>query len=304
MKGCSMFVAVMLIAPASPLWAQAQSQSEARTTAALNHNPAPAQPGATTQELTTSAPAGGTSVAPAPAPAHNASGVPQGSTLLAEFANSLNAKKLKPGDRIKAILDQDLILGGKLVAKSESKLIGHVTEVRAHSKESPESRLGVVFDKILLKHHQELDFEAVVQALAPPAPRRSRVDEPDQMLPPPVLSAGNVNTIGRNSNSSSNSNRSTSSSSTLSSSVATMGQVAVVGSTPGMSPGNISTVQPAMLNNKPMSGGTGMHGVYGLKNLNLIASTDAGKQAAVIVSSKSDVKLESGTQIVLLVVSK
>lgn len=300
MKGCSIVVAVMLITHVSPLWAQAQPQSEARTAAALSHNPAPAQPGATTRELTTSAPAGGTSAAPA----HKGSGLPRGSTLLAEFANSLNAKKLKPGDRIKAILDQDLILGGKLVAKSESKLIGHVTEVKAHSQENPESRLGVVFDKILLKHHQELDFEAVVQALAPPAPRRSRVDEPDQMLPPPVLSAGNVNAIGRNSSSSSNSNRSTSSSSTLSSSVATMGQVAVVGSTPGMNPGNVSSVQPAVVNNKPVSGGAGMHGVYGLKNLNLIASTDASKQAPVIVSTKSDVKLESGTQIVLLVVSK
>ena len=302
MKGCSIFIAVLLITNASSSWAQVKSASETRSTATLRQEAVPPQPGVST-EITTTAPAGGSNVGRTPVPTSKLS-LAQGSTLLAELANSLNAKKLKPGDKIKAILDQDLIVGGKLVAKSDSKLIGHVTEVKAHSQDNPESRLGVVFDKILLKHHQELDFEAVVQALAPPAPRRSRVDEPDQMLPPPTLSVGNVNAIGRNSSSSSNSNRSTSSSGTLSSSVATMGQVAVVGSTPGMNPGNISTVQPAVVNNKPVSGGTGMHGVYGLKNLDLIASTAAGKASPVIVSTKSDVKLESGTQIVLLVVSK
>lgn len=305
MKCCSMFFAVLLFASTnvSPSWAQAQSQTKATTTARLQQESAPAQPQASA-EVVTAAPAGGASAGVAAAPPTKPGSLARGTMLLAEFSNSLNAKKLKPGDIIKAVLDQDLIVGGKVLARSESKLVGHVTEVKARSPENPESRLGIVFDKILLKHHQQLDFEAVVEALAPPAPRRSRVDEPDQMMPPPVLSVGSVNTVGRGSNSSSSSSRTSNSAGSLSSSVATMGQVAVVGSTPGMNPGNISTVRPAVVNNKPVTGGAGMHGIHGLKDLSLGPSADGTNPEPVIVSTKSDVKLASGTQIVLLVVSK
>jgi hypothetical protein len=45
-----------------------------------------------------------------------------------------------------------------------------------------------------------------------------------------------------------------------------------------------------------------MHGVYGLKGLALAAPNSAAESGPAIVSTKSDVKLESGTQVVLLVV--
>src|SRR6266567_3582037 len=114
--------------------------------------------------------------------------------ILAEFNGNLDAKKLKPGDRIKAEVTQDVLSHGKIVIPIESKLVGHVTEVKARSGEDPESRLGLVFDKVLLKHHQELDFQGVIQALSPPALRRSKVDEPDQMLPPAVGNQVQTNT--------------------------------------------------------------------------------------------------------------
>jgi len=46
-----------------------------------------------------------------------------------------------------------------------------------------------------------------------------------------------------------------------------------------------------------------MHGVYGLKGLALAAPTSPAESGPAIVSSKSDVKLENGTQVVLLVVN-
>ena len=227
---------------------------------------------------------------------------------MAELSHSLNARKLKPGDKVKAVLAQDLIAHGKLVAKTNSKLVGHVTEVKARSPQEPESSLGVVFDKILLKHHQELDFQGVVQALAPPAPRRSRVDEPDQMMPPPMLSPGNVSgsdTGRRGATTPSSSGRSPSTATTLASSVTSLGQVTVVASTPGSNPGDsMSTVRVAGSGNQPISGGVGMRGVHGLKNLDLKTSTNGTHPGPVIVSTKSDVKLDTGTQIVLLVVGK
>lgn len=280
----------------------AQAQAEERT--ALQAHPPQSIPG----KAGTSA-RSGASAASAVTPSTHTFTLPPGSTLLAELSGSLKAKKLKPGDKVKAVLAQDILLRGKIVAKSESKLIGHVTEVKVRSADSPESRLGVVFEKILLKHHQQVEIAAVVQALAPPVFRRSRVDEPDQMMPPPMLSpvnSPNINPVGRGTSSSSSGGRSAgNSTSALASAAADMGAVTTVQSNPGSNPGDsVSNIRTVAASTEPITGGTGMHGVYGLKDLSLKISTTHSNPGPVIVSTKSNVKLESGTQLVLLVVNK
>lgn len=245
----------------------------------------------------------GESAAVSSAPAAKPRVIGLGSTILAEFSGSLNVKKLKPGDKVKAVLAQDLLAGGQIIAKVNSKVLGHVTEIKRRSDGDPESRLGVVFDKILLKKHQELDFQAIVQALAPPVVRRSRVDEPDQMMPPPTLSVTSP-LPGQSGSRSSSTTRSTSSATTLATTMSTVGPMTTVASTPGMNPGNgLTHVRTQASTTSPASGGVGMHGVYGLKGLALAAPSSASQSGPAIVSTKSDVKLESGTQVVLLVVN-
>ena len=100
---------------------------------------------------------------------------------------TLKAKKLKVGDKVKAEVSQDVVSHGKVIIPVETKLVGHVTEVSARDSTHPESRLGIVFDRILLKHFHDIDFEAVVQAVSQPVIRKSRVDEPSQMLPPSMV---------------------------------------------------------------------------------------------------------------------
>ena len=292
MKDRTASVTFLLLTTALILPSSARAQAGEDATAEVR------QPPSATAEIGTATPPG-PATASIPAPVVQPSALARGTMLLAEFSGSLNARKLKPGDKVKAVLTQDLIVGGKVVARSESKLVGHVTEVKARSAQDPESRLGVVFDKILLKPHKELEIEAVVQALAPPAPRRSRVDEPDQMMPPPML--GVAAPGGRGSNSSSSAGRSNSTT-TLASSVTSLGVMTTVQSAPGSNPGDsMSTIRPMAANNKPITAGTGVHGVYGLKNLSLSSSTTGTNPGPVIVSTKSNVKLESGTQVVLLV---
>lgn len=227
-----------------------------------------------------------------------------GMTILAEFSGALNVKKLKAGDKVKAVLAQDLLAGGQIIAKVNSKLVGHVTEIKRRSEGDPESRLGVVFDKLILKNHHEMDFQAIVQALAPPVVRRSRVDEPDQMMPPPTLTVASSGPGGSGNRSSSTSSRSTSSATTLATTMSTAGPMTTVASTPGMNPGDgLTHMRTQASTTAPASGGVGMHGVYGLKDLALAAPSSASQSGPAIVSTKSDVKLESGTQIVLLVVN-
>src|SRR6266567_2858006 len=92
-----------------------------------------------------------------------------GTTLQAELTKSLDAKKAKAGDEVSARVTQDVKSDGKVVVHKGSRLVGHVTEAKARTKEDTESKLGIVFDKAVLKGGQEVAFNGVIQALAPPA---------------------------------------------------------------------------------------------------------------------------------------
>ena len=113
-----------------------------------------------------------------------------GTGIIAELDSSLNAKKAKAGDRVKATVVQDELWRGKLIIRAGSKLIGHLTQVKASSKDDPASRLGITFEKVALKGGGELTLDAAIRALGPPTRRFSRVDQPDQMLPPGLTPMG------------------------------------------------------------------------------------------------------------------
>jgi hypothetical protein len=111
-----------------------------------------------------------------------------GSILYAELAKTVDAKKAKAGDPVSALLQADVLAHGKIVAHRDSKLIGRVTEAQAHSKDNPESRLGIVFDKIKLKNGQEIPLNVVLTALRPAPP--PTFEPPPSGPAPPINMAG------------------------------------------------------------------------------------------------------------------
>jgi hypothetical protein len=221
--------------------------------------------------------------------------------ILAEFTQSLNAKKLKPGDPIKAQVTQDVLSHGRIIIPVASRLIGHVTEVKVHQTDDPESRLGIVFDKVLLRHPREVNFVGVVQTLGAPATRRSKADEPDPMLPMDASSKGQPMTIGTGPAST----RGTVYPGPSKSNVAT-NPAGVPTFLPPPSSSDVSSSPHGgrpltpVEEHKPMSVGTPL-GVYGLKGLSLIPGTSSSTPGPVIRSRAGDVKLENGTQILLRV---
>jgi hypothetical protein len=257
---------------------------------------------------------------PAAAAPDAASPKAKDSYMLVELSRSLNAKKLKPGDKVKAEVAQDVVSHGKVIIPVETELVGHVTEVSVRDGENSSSRLGIVFDRILLKHYHDIHFQAVVQAVAPPVVRRSRVDEPSQMLPPSMVGGGP---------------RTTSSSPAVGSGVpGSTGQTGAVNASANLPAGNqninmpsISTVTtlqvPVTVKQSPStntssgtsatqldSGGNGKalsigmpQGVTGLKGLSLTTAPSANTPGPVIVSETVNVKLEPGTQILLHIIS-
>jgi hypothetical protein len=230
---------------------------------------------------------------------------PKESYMLVELTKSLKAKKLKVGDKVKAEVSQDVVAHGKVIIPVETKLIGHVTEVSARDSGQPESRLGIVFDRILLKHYHDISFEAVVQAVAQPVIRKSRVDQPSQMLPPSMVGGGLRDTSTtpgvRGAGSASSSNRGTNSGSAggaASASIATLEAPITVKESPSTHADGSSALLQTVSNGKPMSIGM-PQGIIGIKGLSLSNAPSASTPGPVIVSTTENVKLESGTQILL-----
>lgn len=122
-------------------------------------------------------------------PAH----LENGSILYAELTKTVDAKKAKVGDPVSAVLTADVLSHGKIVVKHDSKLMGHVTEVQPHTKENPESRLGIVFDKAITKAG-EVPFQSLLLAIRPaehpvveipnaPSPMSNSAQQPMQTNP-------------------------------------------------------------------------------------------------------------------------
>ncbi len=84
-----------------------------------------------------------------------------GTSFQVELTESLDSKKAKVGDQVKAKLTHDIAQGPVSVAKG-SKVIGHVSSVQPYTKGGNGASLGIVFDKFILKNGSELPFQAII----------------------------------------------------------------------------------------------------------------------------------------------
>ena len=201
---------------------------------------------------------------------------PSGTILSVELSKSLDAKKTKANDRVEAKTATDLLAHGQIVVPRNTKIVGHVTESKARTKASPDSMIGITFDRMLLKDGREVPLQLAVQAIARPLQfgpgaegNPSRTDRPAGVPMP--------------------------------------GQRAPLGdaSTPGVPPsypGDLAPIPDPMAPNNssnatvvPLSPTS--KGVVGMKGLSL----DTSGPAAVLSSTTGNVHLDSGTQLILRV---
>jgi hypothetical protein len=188
-----------------------------------------------------------------------------GTVIVAELNRSLDANKLRVNDRVECGLIQELLYKGKVVIPKDARVVGHVTEVVASTKEQPQSRLGLVFDKILLKDKKELPFQypAAVVAFGPPI-TWSQVAT-TRMQDMPVRMTKGVSTGGA--------------------------AVDAVEENPNLAGGNMRSTGRGALT-------AGNRGVIGMKGLSLETNSS---ELSTIVSAKGGVKLVMETQVVIRV---
>jgi hypothetical protein len=219
-----------------------------------------------------------------------------GTDVVAELNHSVDAKKVKLGDLVKATVTQDVLLRGKIVIRRGSKLVGHVTQTKPWSKEAQESRLGMVFDKAVLKGGGEIDFVAALRALAPGV-RQDLVDKPDPMIPSGLGGMGQGNNPQPINSGTSSRGRSSGNSTTSTNTNNTTNQAAQAAQMSTATPvttthGNLAPAEFGVM-------GGGSRGIFGLPGLHL--SAEPGGHGSILRSTSHNVRLDSGTQMVIQV---
>jgi hypothetical protein len=202
-----------------------------------------------------------------------ASHFPAGTLIPAELSKSLDAKKTKPGDKVEAKTATDLLSHGQIVLPRNTKITGHVTEAKPYSKESPDSMVGIAFDRIAMKNGQEMPFQAAIQAIARPLQSAALPQSgpmADSAGMPPGSSPNQAAPVGPGGSPSAAQG-------------ADMTPQFPAGGASGSSGATVSPLGPTS------------QGVVGMNGLAL----NSTPQASVVSSSNANVHLESGTQLML-----
>jgi len=213
----------------------------------------------------------------APTPARIASG----SVIPVELAKSVDAKKAKTGDEVVTKVTVDLRNNaGTVLVPKDTKILGHVTEAQARTKEQKESQLAIVFDKAVLKNGETMQMPMSIQAIiAPPNQNNSANSQPSSGYP--AGKGGGSPSPGMAGGSPQGA-----------SSQGSMGGAAQLPSSTQASDNPPSGSRP------PINGDT--KGVIGITDLSLSAASDPA-QGSMMSSEKNNVKLEGGTFMLLRV---
>lgn len=251
----------------------------------------------------------GASAQAAAAAASQASGavsIPAGTKIPAVLSKSVDSKKAKAGDKVEARTVANIVSQGKVVIPKDSKLIGHVTESKAKASGEAESRLGIVFDQIVMRKGQTIPMTANIQAIGAAVTKTAASTDAMEM--------GSSGSYGGGASGSSGGSTG---GGLLGGATGTVGSTAggAVGAVGGVTDsatqtvgGVGSTVGAATQGTVGAAGSTvGLHGtlnsnstgVVGLKDLQLSSSSEANAGASVVTSSGKSVKLDSGSQLML-----
>lgn len=204
--------------------------------------------------------------------ANGAKRVAPGSVIPVELTKTIDAKKAKTGDQVEAKVTKDLKSNnGELIFAKDTKVMGHVTEAQPRSKEQKESQVGITFDRAVMKNGSELQVPMSIQAIIGPQNNPNSAGQPAEGM----SAAGTGSTSGRSSG---------------------------MGRSSGQSMPSGSSAPPSDTQSEnnarpPITAQT--QGVVGISDMKLESAGQA--QGSVVSSEKNNVKLDSGTLLLLRV---
>lgn len=203
-----------------------------------------------------------------------------GSVIPVQLTKTVDAKKAKTGDEVVAKVTQDMKTNtGAVLVPKDTKVIGHVTEAQARHKNEKESQLAINFNQAVL-NNQQVDLPMSIQAVigqqnnnaanAGGNPGGNAGAEPSAPGGQPPQTAGR----------------------------SPMGAPGQSQAPPNEAPAPESQGNSQGTQRPPINAKT--QGVIGISNLNL-SPNSTPTQGSVLSSEKNNVKLESGTMLLLRV---
>jgi hypothetical protein len=203
-----------------------------------------------------------------------------GTIIRAELTKTVDAKKAKVGDEVMGkTMDDFLSDTNAVLAPSGSKVLAHVAEVTPHQGESA-STLGIAFDKMILKNGTEVPLKAAIQAIGWPESHAGAANDPMGGPGGP----GNMSSMP---------------------SAGRGGYGAPAGASPGAgAPGSVNPQGPA---NADPNSATSINGqltpkAQGVVGMSGVSLSTGATQDSLLSSQKRNVKLDSGTQMILRVI--
>jgi hypothetical protein len=206
-----------------------------------------------------------------------------GSVIPVQLTRTIDAKKVKTGDQVEAKVTQDMKAGnGQVLMAKDTKVIGHVTEAQARSKEQRESQVGIAFDHVVTKNGGDTPLPMSIQAIISPSTLNA-----DNNANAGGEKAGTAPGAGGMSPSNASGRPGMSAGTpTQSPTASTAGSEGSTASEPGTNA------------HQPITGNT--QGVVGISNLKLSTTANA-TEGSLLSSEKGNVKLDSGTLMLLRV---
>jgi len=210
---------------------------------------------------------------------------PAGTMIPAELQKTVDAHKVKSGDKVEALVPADLQSNsGQVIIPKGTKVVGHVTEVKQKSKEDPGSTLGIVFEKLAMKDGKEVPFDAEIQAVRKNTPQNE------------LAAAGNGSSGNENSGMPAGGN-SGGGSGARNGNMGSGGASGAGSSYPGAAPAGSSDNPGSSrtASNAPAQLTAESKGAIGFEDMSMQQAADG----TTLSSQKQNVKLESGTQMIL-----
>ncbi len=200
---------------------------------------------------------------------------PPVTTAFAVLTKSVESKSASVGQELILQTIKDVIVDGEMVIPRGSKFVGHIAEVETKGKDKPQSELYIVIDKAVRKDSVEIPVQAIIAAVGAPQSNSLSSDPTYGMMhsnEPKMIGAGPGSAV--------------------SSGALPPGSKA--GSTAAVATANIKGQEdePLLLNDDS-------RGAVGYEGLSLSWHLLVPPPVTVIASKGKNVKLESGTQVLL-----
>lgn len=270
-------------------WAQTSESAQATGSASQSTSVAADKSGAQANSQTDAKASQKASVAGDKGQASTANQLAAGSTVQAELTKPVDVRKNKPGDEVVAKTTQDVKSDGHVVLPKGSKIIGRVTQAQARAKGQEESQLGMAFDHAILKDGTQVPAAFTIQAIGRSQSEATAATEAETDSMMSGTNAGGMSSAGGNAGMQGRSG--------LGGVTSTAGGVVNnTGSVAG------STVNTAGRTGAGVAGNMGAtsQGVVGLPGMTLSSATSSAAGVGSVISSKdSNVRLDSGTRMVL-----